>query len=175
MGAFNLSLSVREADTSAAALAQFGMMGMPQSAGSNSSAQAQAQSQARRSPRPQASSGVFQSGGAFGGAGAASKPANATAPVVPGSGVNPDEAIDLVLLSDVAAWLRSLRLHKYTTTFERSNWREMVAMDDAALEAKGVAALGARRKLLKVFENVRNAQGIPVSCACTSYEMTKPT
>ena len=164
-----------EADTFAAALAQFGMMGMPQSAGSNSSAQAQAQSQARRSPRPQASSGVFQSGGAFGGAGAASKPANATAPVVPGSGVNPDEAIDLVLLSDVAAWLRSLRLHKYTTTFERSNWREMVAMDDAALEAKGVAALGARRKLLKVFENVRNAQGIPVSCACTSYEMTKPT
>jgi len=37
----------------------------------------------------------------------------------------------------------------------------MVAMDEAALEAKGVAALGARRKLMKVFENVRNQQGIP--------------
>jgi hypothetical protein len=28
----------------------------------------------------------------------------------------------------------------------------MVMMDEAALEAKGVSALGARRKLLKVFE-----------------------
>jgi hypothetical protein len=67
------------------------------------------------------------------------------------------------LLGDTANWLRSLRLHKYTSNFEKSNWREMVAMDDAALEAQGVAALGARRKLLKVFENVRNLQGIPVS------------
>lgn len=58
--------------------------------------------------------------------------------VVPGSGSNPDEPVDMNLLSDVAAWLRSLRLHKYTSNFERSNWRDMVAMDDAALEAQGV-------------------------------------
>lgn len=37
----------------------------------------------------------------------------------------------------------------------------MVLMDDAALEAKGVAALGARRKMLKTFEEVRSQMGIP--------------
>lgn len=37
----------------------------------------------------------------------------------------------------------------------------MVMMDDAALEAKGVAALGARRKMLKTFEEVRAQMGIP--------------
>lgn len=31
----------------------------------------------------------------------------------------------------------------------------MLRMDDAALLAKGVAALGARRKLLKVFEQIK--------------------
>jgi hypothetical protein len=89
-----------------------------------------------------------------------SKPA---APIIPGTGTNPDEPLDMKLLSDVPAWLRSLRLHKYTPNFEHSNWKEMVGMNDAALDAKGVNALGARRKLLKVFENVRNQQGIPVS------------
>ncbi|KAM0751432.1 hypothetical protein T439DRAFT_356251 [Meredithblackwellia eburnea MCA 4105] len=78
-----------------------------------------------------------------------------------GSGSNPDEPLDLSLLNDVPAWLRSLRLHKYTTNFESSNWREMVLLDDAGLEAKGVSALGARRKLLKVFETVRAKTGMP--------------
>ena len=91
----------------------------------------------------------------------------AVLPIIPGTGSNPDEPIDLTILADVPGWLRSLRLHKYTPTFEGSNWRDMVLMDDAALEAKGVAALGARRKLLKVFENVRIQQNIPVSyCVC---------
>jgi hypothetical protein len=36
----------------------------------------------------------------------------------------------------------------------------MVLMDEAALEAKGVAALGARRKMLKTFELVRKKMGI---------------
>lgn len=53
------------------------------------------------------------------------------------------------LLGDVPQWLRSLRLHKYNPNFEGSNWREMVMLDDAGLEGKGVSALGARRKLLK--------------------------
>ncbi|SCZ98496.1 BZ3500_MvSof-1268-A1-R1_Chr3-1g05422 [Microbotryum saponariae] len=74
---------------------------------------------------------------------------------VAGSGANPDEPLDMALLSDVPLWLRSLRLHKYTSTFEDSNWKEMVMLDDEGLEKKGVAALGARRKLLKVFETVR--------------------
>lgn len=70
-------------------------------------------------------------------------------PSTVGSGSNPDEAVDLSLLGDIPAWLRSLRLHKYTPNFEGSHWREMVLLDDAGLEGKGVSALGARRKLLK--------------------------
>lgn len=71
-----------------------------------------------------------------------------------------DEEVDPSVLGDVPAWLRSLRLHKYTPNFEGMNWRDMVVMDEAALEAKGVAALGARRKMLKTFEAVRNKMGI---------------
>lgn len=77
-----------------------------------------------------------------------------------GSGSNPDEPIDMHLLEDVPAWLRSLRLHKYTTNFEKSHWKEMVLLDEKGLEGMGVNALGARRKLLKVFETVRGKMGM---------------
>jgi hypothetical protein len=72
-----------------------------------------------------------------------------------------EEDVDPRLLEDIPGWLRSLRLHKYTPNFENANWRDMVIMDEAALEAKGVAALGARRKMLKTFEIVRKKMGIP--------------
>ena len=72
-----------------------------------------------------------------------------------------EDEVDPSLLNDVPGWLRSLRLHKYTPNFEGMNWRDMVAMDEAALEAKGVAALGARRKMLKTFQLVREKMGIP--------------
>ena len=71
-----------------------------------------------------------------------------------------EEDVDPALLADVSAWLRSLRLHKYTPNFEGSKWQDMVMMDEAALEAKGVAALGARRKMLKTFELVRKKMGM---------------
>ena len=71
-----------------------------------------------------------------------------------------DEDVDPKLLDDVPGWLRSLRLHKYTPNFEGMHWRDMVVMDEAQLEAKGVAALGARRKMLKTFEVVRKKMGI---------------
>jgi hypothetical protein len=71
-----------------------------------------------------------------------------------------EEDVDPALLNDVPAWLRSLRLHKYTPNFAGCNWRDMVMMDDAALEAKGVAAVGARRKMLKTWEAVRAKMGI---------------
>ncbi|KAH9000746.1 hypothetical protein EDB83DRAFT_2509695 [Lactarius deliciosus] len=44
--------------------------------------------------------------------------------------------------------------------FEGMTWKEMVVMDEQALEAQGVAALGARRKMLKTFEVVRKKMGI---------------
>jgi len=40
------------------------------------------------------------------------------------------------------------------------NWKDMVILDEAQLEAKGVAALGARRKMLKTFEVVRKKMNI---------------
>ncbi|EIN12325.1 hypothetical protein PUNSTDRAFT_60380 [Punctularia strigosozonata HHB-11173 SS5] len=78
-----------------------------------------------------------------------------------GAGAKKDEEdVDPKLLEDIPAWLRSLRLHKYTPNFEGMKWRDMVVMDEAALEANGVAALGARRKMLKTFEIVRKKMGI---------------
>ncbi|KAJ3220276.1 hypothetical protein HDU67_003291 [Dinochytrium kinnereticum] len=73
------------------------------------------------------------------------------------------EAVDLEALSDIPSWLRSLRLHKYTPVFEGYNWKDMIKLNDDGLQAHGVSALGARRKLLKVFELIRNecqAKGI---------------
>jgi hypothetical protein len=78
-----------------------------------------------------------------------------------GGGTKKDEDdFDPAVLNDVAGWLRTLRLHKYTPNFERMTWKDMVVMDEAALEAQGVAALGARRKMLKTFEIVRKKMGI---------------
>ncbi|KAJ1977082.1 Flap-structured DNA-binding and RNA-binding protein [Dimargaris xerosporica] len=75
------------------------------------------------------------------------------------------EAVDMKLLEDIPAWLKSLRLHKYTPCFQNIHWRDMVRMTDEDLTAKGVAALGARRKMLKVFDSVRQeleANGEPL-------------
>ena len=72
-----------------------------------------------------------------------------------GSAKKDEEDFDPTVLNDVATWLRSLRLHKHTPNFEGMSWKEMVLMDEQALEAQGVAALGARRKMLKTFEVVR--------------------
>ncbi|KAI7864679.1 hypothetical protein BDF14DRAFT_1744724 [Spinellus fusiger] len=67
----------------------------------------------------------------------------------------PVETIDMQLLQDTPSWLRSLRLHKYNPVFEKWRWQDMVNLDDDELLAKGVSALGARRKMLKVFEQVK--------------------
>lgn len=61
------------------------------------------------------------------------------------------------LLSNIPAWLKLLRLHKYTECLKDTPWQELVALDDGALEEKGVRALGARRKLMKAFEAVRQS------------------
>ncbi|CAH7672145.1 hypothetical protein PPACK8108_LOCUS6936 [Phakopsora pachyrhizi] len=78
----------------------------------------------------------------------------------PGSGSNPDEELDMKLLSDIPSWLRGLRLHKYTPNFEGCTWQEMVLMSDSDLESRGVAAVGARRKMLRTFETVRIKKGM---------------
>ncbi|KAJ7072515.1 hypothetical protein C8F01DRAFT_250478 [Mycena amicta] len=71
-----------------------------------------------------------------------------------------EDDVDPELLKDVPAWLRSLRLHKYTSCFEGMTWQDLVELDEPTLEKKGVAALGARRRLLKTFENVKRKMGM---------------
>lgn len=66
--------------------------------------------------------------------------------------------MDPELLADIGAWLRSLRLHKYTDNLSGMPWQEVVRLSDAELEQRGVNALGARRKMLKMFEEIRAAQ-----------------
>ncbi|KAK0212592.1 hypothetical protein DFS33DRAFT_45823 [Desarmillaria ectypa] len=95
-----------------------------------------------------------------------------------GSGVTPKEDdINPQLLEDVPAWLKSLRLHKYTSCFEGMNWRDMVKLNEATLEKKGVTAMGARRRLVKTFDAVKKKMGMesPTSLGPASASATIAT
>lgn len=78
-------------------------------------------------------------------------------------GEKPEDEVDPKVLEDIPTWFRSLRLHKYTPNFQGMHWRDIVMMDEPALEAKGVAVVGARRKMLKTFELVRAKMGIEMA------------
>jgi hypothetical protein len=67
-----------------------------------------------------------------------------------GSSKPPEDPTDPALLRDIPNWLRTLRLHKYTDNLKDMRWQDLVQLDDEGLEKKGVAAKGARTKLLKV-------------------------
>lgn len=67
-----------------------------------------------------------------------------------GSSKPPEDPTDPHLLQDIPSWLRSLRLHKYTDNLKDLKWTDLVMLDDEGLEKRGVNALGARRKMLKV-------------------------
>jgi hypothetical protein len=67
-----------------------------------------------------------------------------------GTSKPPEDPTDPGLLSDIPNWLRTLRLHKYTDNLKDLKWQELILLDDAGLEDRGVNALGARRKMLKV-------------------------
>ncbi|KAI9904505.1 hypothetical protein N3K66_001034 [Trichothecium roseum] len=75
-----------------------------------------------------------------------------------GSSKPPEDPTDPTLLQDIPTWLRSLRLHKYTDNLKDMKWTELIELDDKALEQRGVNALGARRKMLKVFDQVKEAK-----------------
>ncbi|KAJ3842382.1 hypothetical protein F5878DRAFT_400149 [Lentinula raphanica] len=78
-----------------------------------------------------------------------------------GSATTPKtEDIDPELLKDVPAWLKSLRLHKYTDCFTGMTWEDMIDLNEEQLEKRGVVALGARRRMIKTFENVKRKMGI---------------
>lgn len=67
-----------------------------------------------------------------------------------GSSKPPEDPTNTELLQDIPAWLRSLRLHKYTDNLKDLKWTDLIELDDEGLEKRGVAAVGARRKMLKV-------------------------
>ena len=71
-----------------------------------------------------------------------------------GSSKPPEDPTDPSLLQDIPSWLRSLRLHKYTDNLKDLQWTELVELDDKGLEDRGVNALGARRKMLKVLMTI---------------------
>lgn len=75
-----------------------------------------------------------------------------------GSSKPPEDPTDPSLLQDVPTWLRSLRLHKYTDNLKDLAWDDLIELDDSQLVDRGVNALGARRKMLKVFEQVKDAK-----------------
>ncbi|KAI0402893.1 VTS1 protein [Xylaria palmicola] len=75
-----------------------------------------------------------------------------------GTSKPPEDPTDLTLLQDIPSWLRSLRLHKYTDNLKDMKWTDLIELDDEALEKRGVNALGARRKMLKVFDQVKEAK-----------------
>lgn len=69
----------------------------------------------------------------------------------------PADVSNIDLLNNIPAWLKLLRLHKYTECLKDIPWRELVELDNDELEARGVIALGARRKLLKAFQVVKKS------------------
>ncbi|KAI5966474.1 VTS1 [Candida pseudojiufengensis] len=71
----------------------------------------------------------------------------------------PLEVSSLEYLNNIPSWLKLLRLHKYTDFLKDIYWKDLIELNNEELEEKGVAALGARRKLLKAFEMVKEVHG----------------
>ena len=67
-----------------------------------------------------------------------------------GTSKPPEDPTDPMLLQDIPSWLRSLRLHKYSDNLKDLRWTELIELDDKGLDSRGVNALGARNKMLKV-------------------------
>jgi hypothetical protein len=91
-----------------------------------------------------------------------------------GSSKPPEDPTDPGLLSDIPSWLRSLRLHKYTDNLKDLRWQDLIELDDEGLEKRGVNALGARRKMLKVRIRDRRCTYILLMCCRFSSRSRKP-
>lgn len=67
-----------------------------------------------------------------------------------------------VFQTDFAQWLRLLRLHKYYEVLRplyESDRLALLKCNESTLEAAGVAAMGARRKFLRLFERIQTEGG----------------
>lgn len=66
----------------------------------------------------------------------------------------------LLFCRDLPGWLRSLRLHKYTPLLETYSPDDLLAItSESQLEALGIAAQGARNKLLRYLDSMRSSAG----------------
>ncbi|KAJ7853981.1 hypothetical protein B0H14DRAFT_2757475 [Mycena olivaceomarginata] len=65
-------------------------------------------------------------------------------------------------VTSIPSWLRTRRLHKYEHCFQGISWVEMFKFTKADLEARGVCTLGARRRLIKSLNELRErcAKGV---------------
>jgi len=86
----------------------------------------------------------------------ASSEVNSTASEITLEQCNPE-----LFYRDIPAWLRSLRLHKYSTVFSSMTQADLLALvagetevADAKLEQLGILALGARRKVMRVLSMI---------------------
>ena len=57
---------------------------------------------------------------------------------------------------DVGVWLKSFRLHKYTECFKDYTWSQVINLSERDLETLGVNTLGARRKMMRLFDEVKS-------------------
>jgi hypothetical protein len=58
-------------------------------------------------------------------------------------------------LPDIGSWLRSKRLHKYGHCFQGVSWDEMFQFTESDLADKGVYTVGARGRLIKGINNLK--------------------
>jgi hypothetical protein len=67
-----------------------------------------------------------------------------------GNFVATKDPADIRLLQDIPLWLENINLQKHTAHFHDLGWRELIELDDEALEKRGILASTTRNKLLKV-------------------------
>ncbi|KAL3233702.1 RNA-binding protein VTS1 [Nakaseomyces bracarensis] len=72
------------------------------------------------------------------------------------SSMTPKSLTDPKLLNNIPIWLKTLRLHKYSDILSDLRWEKLIYLEDGDLLNRGVMALGARRKLLKAFNIVKD-------------------
>ena len=73
--------------------------------------------------------------------------------------------------SDVPIWLKTLRLHKYTTMFQDLTYDEMMNLNERQLEIRKVTK-GARKKILQSLEKLRERVATLKRKAWIEYVLT---
>jgi hypothetical protein len=76
--------------------------------------------------------------------------------VPPGFSIMTSTAIKQGEGQDISSWLRSKRLHKYEHCFHGMSWENMLKLQEADLENRGVYTVGARGRFMKFLNELRS-------------------